>query len=62
MVYGNPARLHAFACPCGARLPQTQVDVSAEPEKIPLVCRKCGATVMIPHADYGRMIDRLELP
>lgn len=62
MVYGNPARLHAFACPCGTRLAEAKEKSGAGPGKTSLGCPKCGATVIIPEVDYRRLMDRLEAP
>ncbi len=44
LVYGNPARLHGFVCPCGHRLEAgtTAGDV------MQARCPKCGATIEIP--------------
>jgi UDP-2-acetamido-3-amino-2,3-dideoxy-glucuronate N-acetyltransferase len=44
LVYGNPARLHGFACPCGATLEHG----SKVGEMVQAVCPDCGARVEIP--------------
>lgn len=44
LVYGNPARLHGFVCPCGTRL-QDKDKTSAE---IILVCPQCNREIIIP--------------
>ncbi len=48
MVYGNPARLHGFVCPCGSKLvPCGEVD-----DGIQTQCEHCGKTVAIPRCTY----------
>ena len=51
LVYGNPARLRGFVCPCGEKL------VTCEPEQgsgtdptmtVAITCPRCGATTRIP--------------
>ncbi len=39
LVYGNPARLHGFVCPCGARLREEK----REEERVLARCPRCGA-------------------
>jgi carbonic anhydrase/acetyltransferase-like protein (isoleucine patch superfamily) len=54
LVYGNPARLHGFVCPCGEKLEgslETQKDITA----VELVCPKCQTKVSIPSAVYARL-------
>jgi UDP-2-acetamido-3-amino-2,3-dideoxy-glucuronate N-acetyltransferase len=52
LVYGNPARLHGFVCPCGAKLgapaqpPVAGADVT-------LTCTACNAQITIPTATYA---------
>ncbi len=49
LVWGNPARLHGFVCPCGARLPETSAQpVLATQTEITLVCLRCGGQTAIP--------------
>jgi acetyltransferase-like isoleucine patch superfamily enzyme len=54
LVYGNPARLHGFVCPCGEKL-----EGSSENKKdstvVELVCPKCQTKVSIPSAVYARL-------
>ncbi|OQA21151.1 MAG: dTDP-3-amino-3,6-dideoxy-alpha-D-galactopyranose 3-N-acetyltransferase [Chloroflexi bacterium ADurb.Bin360] len=44
LVYGNPARLHGFVCPCGQRLEAAGQDA----ETVHAHCSKCGAQIEIP--------------
>ncbi len=44
LVYGNPARLHGFVCPCGAHLKGKQSDAA----RMLAECPECGRTVEIP--------------
>jgi UDP-2-acetamido-3-amino-2,3-dideoxy-glucuronate N-acetyltransferase len=46
LVYGNPARLAGFVCPCGEKL---VAQAQGEPGGyVTAVCRACGQTVEIP--------------
>jgi UDP-2-acetamido-3-amino-2,3-dideoxy-glucuronate N-acetyltransferase len=44
LVYGNPARLHGFVCPCGEQL----VKDGVHGEKVVGKCPKCGQNIEIP--------------
>lgn len=44
LVYGNPARLHGFVCPCGQRLEAAEQDA----QTVLARCPKCGAQIEIP--------------
>jgi UDP-2-acetamido-3-amino-2,3-dideoxy-glucuronate N-acetyltransferase len=50
VVYGNPARLHGFACVCGSKL----VDEGERGDAVPMVCPACGRTSSIPATVYRR--------
>ena len=43
LAYGNPARLHGYACPCGQKMQQKTVDK----EGIRLACPKCGFEIIV---------------
>ncbi len=43
LVYGNPARLHGFVCPCGAQLKKEKVTESSVIAR----CSECNQTVEI---------------
>jgi len=53
LAWGNPARLHAFVCPCGERL--ARVAGQAEAGGVPMQCPKCGTQVVISGADYVKL-------
>ena len=44
LVYGNPARLRGFVCPCGERL----MTDKEQPDVIEMRCSNCHATIVIP--------------
>ena len=50
LVWGNPARLQAFVCPCGERLQKV-----AGGEDVAMACPKCGARVEVPAEVYCRL-------
>jgi UDP-2-acetamido-3-amino-2,3-dideoxy-glucuronate N-acetyltransferase len=51
LVYGNPARLRGFVCPCGAKLtPIPGPEDQGEP--IQMACSDCGSQVTIPQDDW----------
>ncbi len=53
MVFGNPARLHGFVCPCGERLLGAANASSAKNDSVQMRCSKCGAEILIPQTDYA---------
>ncbi len=55
LVYGNPARLQGFVCPCGARLTPAEPQTGAADDHVLLACSNCGAQVSIPQAGYPRL-------
>lgn len=50
MVYGNPARLHGFVCPCGGRLQEG----SRSEGKVVGYCTDCNGQVEIPVDDWEK--------
>ncbi len=52
LVYGAPARLRGFVCPCGARLVSSGESSGGQ---IPMTCPRCDAQVSIPSAVYARL-------
>ena len=58
LVYGNPARLHGFVCPCGQKLvlanenQGTSLEIQ-KPVHIKMVCPECSQGVEIPAEDYA---------
>ena len=56
LVFGNPARIHGFVCPCGERLVKAQGTKKDESSPVvEMVCPKCKTEVAIPRADYARI-------
>ncbi len=52
LVYGNPARLHGFVCPCGEKL--REATPRAESCDVPMQCDECQLEIQILRADYAR--------
>jgi UDP-2-acetamido-3-amino-2,3-dideoxy-glucuronate N-acetyltransferase len=49
LVWGNPARLRGFVCPCGARLPEASVEPALRTSaEVTLLCSRCGSQTTIP--------------
>lgn len=44
LVYGNPARLKGFVCPCGTKLPERK-DIGKEEKTI---CPECKMEITLP--------------
>ncbi len=44
LAWGNPARLHGFVCPCGAKLEKGGI----EGQMVLAKCPECGQSVQIP--------------
>src|SRR5512143_4113676 len=53
LVYGNPARLHGFVCPCGEKLGEA-ANVAGESAEVQLICPGCHTQVSIPQALYAQ--------
>jgi UDP-2-acetamido-3-amino-2,3-dideoxy-glucuronate N-acetyltransferase len=51
LVWGNPARLHGFVCPCGASLGR----VAQIEQKVVTECPMCNKQVEISVADWERV-------
>jgi acetyltransferase-like isoleucine patch superfamily enzyme len=54
LVYGNPARLRGFVCPCGEKLGEPANGSSSESGLVVLTCPKCQTQIAIPRAVYAR--------
>lgn len=52
LVWGNPARLHGFVCPCGERV-EKQTESKGH---IIAKCPKCGKEICIPVKEWERSI------
>jgi acetyltransferase-like isoleucine patch superfamily enzyme len=50
LVWGNPARLRGFVCPCGEKL----VLEAQQGELVLTRCSKCGRSVSIPAVDWDK--------
>jgi acetyltransferase-like isoleucine patch superfamily enzyme len=60
LVYGNPARLHGFVCPCGQKLgteEETRQILAAgnQLDMVEMICPDCAQMVNIPWIDYARL-------
>lgn len=56
LVYGNPARVHGFVCPCGNKLVELVAQDEPGAEGVLMVCQHCGRAVSIPHEHYSLWI------
>jgi len=60
LVYGSPARLHGFVCPCGEKMARDERlktnDERGESNRMLMVCLKCQTEISIPQADYARLV------
>jgi acetyltransferase-like isoleucine patch superfamily enzyme len=50
LVFGNPARLHGFVCPCGSQV-QHKITQGA---LVTAVCPQCGSAISIPLQDWEK--------
>ncbi len=56
LVWGNPARLHGFVCPCGSRLELGETESeSSEQEFVVTRCTECGNVQRIPKQNWERI-------
>ncbi len=53
LVYGNPAKLHGFACKCGKRMQLKH----KQQENAVLECKKCGETLSIPLKTFRQVVE-----
>ncbi len=54
LVYGNPARLHGFVCPCGEKLGGAR-GTSGESDETSMLCPKCQTRITIPNTVFERL-------
>jgi UDP-2-acetamido-3-amino-2,3-dideoxy-glucuronate N-acetyltransferase len=54
LVYGNPARLHGFVCPCGEKLDAATAAPDTSEEMV-MICPKCQMRVEIPNTVFARL-------
>ncbi len=52
LVWGNPARLQGFVCPCGERLTEVAHERLGLADGVEMTCAKCQAKIVIPRPDY----------
>jgi acetyltransferase-like isoleucine patch superfamily enzyme len=55
LVYGNPARLHGFVCPCGDKLVKATNEQTSQSGRVRMHCVKCQTEILIPQTDYARL-------
>ena len=63
LVWGNPARLRGFVCPCGERLGDVErgrqgdrkTEEQGEKETVVLRCRKCRTEVEVQRTDWEKV-------
>jgi UDP-2-acetamido-3-amino-2,3-dideoxy-glucuronate N-acetyltransferase len=53
LVFGNPARLHGFVCPCGHKLVDSPAAGTKQQERL-MVCPHCRAEILIRPGDNTR--------
>jgi acetyltransferase-like isoleucine patch superfamily enzyme len=56
LVYGNPARLTGFVCPCGQRLPLAEVSPTDIQDTVNLTCAACQRQINLPGAVYHQIL------
>ncbi len=61
LVYGNPARLHGFVCPCGAKLA-----LAASPDgpdaELKMACPSCGKEITVQAGDVPNWLEPKPIP
>jgi len=55
LVYGNPARLMGFVCPCGESLELSLDNIDGRVDGVTAVCTACHKVAEIPKEDYCRV-------
>jgi UDP-2-acetamido-3-amino-2,3-dideoxy-glucuronate N-acetyltransferase len=54
LVFGNPARLRGFVCPCGEKLTDSEED-SKGSDTVQMICPRCSTRISIPTIDYQKL-------
>jgi len=54
LLWGNPARLRGFVCPCGERLALR----ARQADNVSMQCPACGSTIEIPLEDWKQVHDQ----
>ncbi len=55
LIFGNPARLYAFVCPCGEKLVRVSGEADSNQDAVMMRCPRDGRRVAIPAAVYERL-------
>ena len=55
LVWGNPARLHGFVCPCGRRLKALKDEEQTKERTMKLQCPECGTVVQVSQAEWEQV-------
>jgi UDP-2-acetamido-3-amino-2,3-dideoxy-glucuronate N-acetyltransferase len=55
LVYGNPARLRGFVCPCGEKLQTKSDELPDKSLPVELICPKCRTSVTIPGDVFAQL-------
>lgn len=55
LVYGNPARLVSFVCPCGQRLVPAEA-AATDQDTVNLACTACQHQISVPGAVYRQIL------
>lgn len=56
LVYGNPAKLRGFVCPCGARLELASSKSNQSENEVFMHCPQCQAKISIPLNEYDQLV------
>lgn len=56
LVYGNPAKLHGFVCPCGAKLERATLQSEQSGETVLMRCSQCQAEISISLSEYDQLV------
>jgi UDP-2-acetamido-3-amino-2,3-dideoxy-glucuronate N-acetyltransferase len=54
LVWGNPARLRGFACPCGAQLRAIPMSSSSQ-DGVSMACPLCETKILVPTEAYAQI-------
>lgn len=63
LVYGNPARLQGFVCPCGQKLrpveDEQQNQTGRNDQPVKMICPDCSKMAEIPAVDYQKLVNHI---
>lgn len=60
LVYGNPAKLHGFVCPCGAKLERVLLQseqTEQSGDTVLMCCSECQNEISIPFNEYDQLVN-----